>query len=328
MSMRRAGRILVGIVVGLVTMVALLVALPPPDLSRLESHPQPARSYAEALEQWGTLAAADSADVNPECRSQVLVHGVRTRNVLVLLHGLTNCPKQFVRLGDHFHEQGWNVIIVRLPHHGLADRMTTDLARLDAHELVRLTDRVIDVAVGLGDRVTVAGLSLGGVAAAWAGQERAEVRRAVMIAPLFGVAPIPALFTAGLARALLLLPNRFVWWNDRERERLHGPPQVYPRFSTRALGETLRLGFAVRSAAEHRAPAAHEVVLVSIGGDPAVHNGLSAQVVSMWRRHGAAVETYEFPSRLHLGHDVIDPEQVGARIDLVYPELERLLDPH
>jgi hypothetical protein len=37
---------------------------------------------------------------------------------------------------------------------------------------VGLTDRVLDAAAGLGDSVTVAGLSIGGVIAAWSGPER------------------------------------------------------------------------------------------------------------------------------------------------------------
>ena len=45
-----------------------------------------------------------------------------------------------------------------------------------------------------------------------------------------------------------------------------------------------------------------------------------------WRRAGAAVDTYVFPARLRLNHDLIDPEQEDARVSVVYPELERLLE--
>ena len=47
--------------------------------------------------------------------------------------------------------------------------------------------RAVDIAAGLGDQVTIAGLSAGGVVAAWAAQHRRDVHRAVLIAPSLGV---------------------------------------------------------------------------------------------------------------------------------------------
>jgi hypothetical protein len=64
-----------------------------------------------------------------------------------------------------------------------------------------------------------------------------------------------------------------------------------------------------------------------VGGDVAVDNGLCARVVSDWRKHGAHVDTYEFPDSLHLNHDVVDPEQVGGDPAVTYPVLSRWIGP-
>src|SRR5262249_27269196 len=182
---------------------------------------------AAALHIVDSLRALDGADVSSECRTELLTHGARTRRVVVLLHGLTNCPAQFDSLGRLLFAHGANVLIPRLPRHGLANRMTTELARLNAREMRALTDRVVDAAEGLGDSVTVVGLSVGGVMAGWAGQERAGVDRVVMIAPMFGVARAPGGWTPVVARLANVAPNVFVWWDDKLKQDVRGPKHVY-----------------------------------------------------------------------------------------------------
>jgi len=67
---------------------------------------------------------------------------------------------------------------------------------------------------------------------------------------------------------------------------------------------------------------------VTVGGDIAVDNGLCAELVDAWRRHGVRdVVTWEFPDSLKLNHDVIDPEQVGGNPAITYPVLSRLIGP-
>jgi alpha-beta hydrolase superfamily lysophospholipase len=320
-------RVAVVVVAGaIVVALALAMFVPWPALSGYRSQPRPARSYGEALRRLRRMEAREPAMVLPACRTHGYVHGARTHDVLVFVHGLTNCPQQFDSLARRAAAHGANVLVVRLPHHGFANRMTGELGFLRARELAQVADESADVAAGLGEHVTFVGLSLGAVVAAWAGQERSEVERVMEIGPLFGVTLVPRFWTVALTRALIVLPNRFVWWDAHAREHLLGPPQVYPRFSTRALGETLRLGLEVRSRAQRQSPAVRELVLVNIEHDPAVNNGSSLEMASLWRKAGVRVQTYEFPASLHLSHDLIDPLQIGARIDLVYPVLEAFLD--
>ncbi len=291
------------------------------------SHPHAAAGYAEALRLVDSLRAADSVAIAPECATLLLSHGVRTARVVVLLHGLTNCPAQFDSLARIAYARGANVLVPRLPHHGFADRMTDELARVDADELCRFTDRVLDAAAGLGDSVTVAGLSTGGVMAAWAAQERADVDRAVVIAPMLGYAGAPGpVLTAALTRAACALPNAFVWWDGKRKQDLPGPKHVYPRFATRSIGATMRLGAAVMAHARLTAPASRTQVIITVGGDQAVDNTAVATLARRWSAH-ADVVTYEFPASLHLNHDVVDPEQVGGNPAVTYPVLARFIAP-
>jgi carboxylesterase len=297
-----------------------------PPLARFESHPRPAADYESALRRIDALRAADTGDLNPVCRLVLMSHGHRTGRAVVLLHGLTNCPKQFEALGRVLNERGANVLIARIPHHGLADRLTPDLAHLTADELTGFGDEVIDIGRGLGDSVTVAGLSLGAVVAAWLAQERSDVDRAVVIAPLFGVPQLWSPLTPGLTRFFLWIPNQFVWWDDKTREKVPGPPYVYPRFSTRALGEVLRLADAVGLAARLAAPRTRDITVVTVAGDHAVNNRSARDVEEAWRaRSKARVVLYEFPKNMKLGHDLIDPLQPYQRVEVVYPVLADLM---
>jgi len=297
-----------------------------PRFPDLRSRGKPARSYDEAIQRIAALQAAEGETTQATCRSFLLTHGGATPRVDVLLHGLTNCPEQFRALAKRLYDRGDNVFVPRIPHHGLADLMTRDLANLRADELIQFTDEVTDIAQGLGERVTVVGLSLGGVQAAWAAAERSDVDRAVVIAPLFGVGLLPAWLTTPLANVWLALPNQFVWWDPRYREKPPGPPYVYPRYSTRAVGETLRLGLAIEKASRGTRPLARSVVFLLNPRDKAVNNGEIRALVRRWEKSGATnAEVVELPSSLNIGHDIIDPLQPYQNVEVVYPIVEKLI---
>ncbi len=322
---RKMVRIVFGLAFALLLSVVLLTRPLTPE--GLRSQARPVASYGEAVRLVDSLRAADTPAIASDCGTRLYTRGERTGRVIVLLHGLTNCPEQFDSLGRTLFANGANVLIPRLPRHGFADRMTDELARAGARELSVWTDRVLDAAHGLGDSVTVAGLSIGGVLAAWAGQERADVNRAVVIAPMFGWARAPGpARTAALARLATALPNAFVWWDDKLKQNLAGPRHVYPRFATRSVAATMMVGAHVLARAKRVPPAARSFVLITVGGDPAADNEASAAIVAAWRARGATdVRVYEFPTALHLNHDVVDPEQVGGDPSITYPVLARYI---
>jgi len=180
---------------------------------------------------------------------------------------------------------------------------------------------------GLGDTVTVVGLSVGGTLAAWAAQERPDVDRAVLIAPMIGVAPAPGAFTPVVTRLTSLLPNMFAWWDDKEKQALRGPKHVYPRFASRAVAATLLVGGETMQAAQRGAPNVREAAFVTIENDKAVDNGLVEKLARRWEKTRVRVERVRFGKALGLNHDIVDPEQVGADPAVTYPVLSRLIGP-
>lgn len=317
--MTRTSRARVVILFALGALAALLL-LPLQTRLRL-STPDPAATYLEAVDRFGALRVRDSIALYPGCESALLTHGARTARVDLLLHGLTNCPRQFHEFGLRLFTLGDNVLIPRVVRHGRADRMTRDLANLTADEMAAGASEALDLACGLGDTVCVIGLSTSGITAAWLAQHRPEVSRAVVIAPAFAPKGTPPWRAAILARALDRLPNLFLWWDGKAKDRLAGPPQCYPRFSTRAVGEAYRLGEIVRGEARTAAPAAGHVVTVTTEADRAIDNRFVRELAASWRAHGASVEERSFPRVLNIHHDMIDPQQVNARIEAVYPAL-------
>jgi hypothetical protein len=66
----------------------------------------------------------------------------------------------------------------------------------------------------------------------------------------------------------------------------------YPRYSSRALAEILRLGFAVKDGARRDPPAAHSIIVVTNANDTAVNPIRTEAVVKDWREHNANLATY------------------------------------
>ncbi|MGE5176007.1 MAG: alpha/beta hydrolase [Hyphomicrobiales bacterium] len=287
--------------------------------------PRPARTYDEAIARVDSIRAREGAGFNPACRSRVLATGARTDRAVVLLHGFTNCPKQFERIADDLAAQGMNVYVPLLPRHGRADRMTDALSRLTAEELVRAGDDAVDVARGLGDRVTVVGLSSSGVLTAWLAEHRRDIDGAVMIAPALGPHGVAAPEARRMTGLLLRVPDFFVWW-DRERKAASpGPEQCYPRFASRALAQIYRLGFAVTDRAARGDPPAARLALITSACDEGIDNRAAAELARRWRARGADVRAYQFPESLGVRHDMIDPEQPYQKVAVSYPVIEAMI---
>ena len=198
--------------------------------------------------------------------------------------------------------------------------MTDEQALLTAGELAAYANQNIDIAHGLGDRVTMLGLSGGGVTTAWAAQNRADLDEAVIISPAFGYKQIPTALTATVMNVLGLMPDTFVWWDPAKQQNTK-PDYAYPRYSQHALTQLTRLGFTVQSEAKSHAPAAHRLVVVFNRNDDSVNNDLTMDVVKNWQKQGANLQVREFDANLKLKHDLIDPNQDGQKIDVVYPQL-------
>jgi carboxylesterase len=284
-------------------------------------------SYAEAMARIAALERAETEQaLNPKCRSFALTHGAPTARATLLIHGYTNCPQQFRAFAERLHARGQNVYAPRLPHHGLADRLSAAHAALGRRELLAYLDDALAVARGLGDETGVLGISAGAVLAAHAAQRRADQARAVIVAPVLGTPGIADWAVTPLAAVAGLLPNQFRWWDPELRDARRGPAHAYPRFATRALAAIVGLGRGVLREAARHPPAARSVAVVINAADQAVTNPPAERLVAAWARHGANLRTHRFGAELGLIHDLIDPDQERQQIALVYPVLLDLAD--
>jgi len=299
--------------------------LTPRNTPHLSSHPRPAQSYNEALHLIEIFQDKERQKMNPLCRMQLMTHKKKTERAIILVHGYSSCPQQFHKLGQLFYDSGYNVLIAPLPHHGLADRMTNDHARLTAEELAAYADQAVDIARGLGGQVFMMGLSAGGVTTAWAAQNRNDIDLAVIISPAFGFKKIPAPLTAAAMNFYTILPDAFEWWDPLLKEKTP-PPHSYPLYSRHALVEILRLGFATLAEAHNHPPAAKKIIMVLNDNDIMVNNEETKNMIKVWEADRANLTTYEFRADLKLGHDLIDPSQPDQRTEIVYPRLMGLID--
>lgn len=281
--------------------------------------------YAEGIRIAQTIKDLDGPNVNPLCQTRLYTHGEPVARSLVLLHGFTNCPQQMDTLGRQFFEKGWNVFIPRYPRHGYKDRLNTAISELRAEHLVALANRAAEVGTRLGHRLTVAGLSLGAILTGLLAQSRSDVDRAVLIAPMLGLRPIPGPVLTALSRVVPHVPNFYMWWDRGQRDKV-GPPYGYPRFSTHAYAALFQAGRTLVTGARRTKPVARSIVVITNAAEPRLDNRFTYALIESWRAHGASVETYEFPIADGLPHDLIDPGNAAQNTALVYPVVTRLIE--
>jgi esterase/lipase len=293
----------------------------PRDTLELHSD-DPALDHAQAMARYQQLRSEEEKDgeLNPVCFTKVLTHERKVERAIILMHGMTNCPEQYAGLAPRFFERGYNVIIPRMPLNGLINPDTTALRNVSAEQLRDCCNAMVDIAHGLGERITYAGISAGGTMAAWVAQNRSDVERAVLIAPAFTISPGMGVRASRLAmRLLLIMPNMMT---QRFRPFTGGVGHNYRGFATRGLGQVMRLGFSVYDAAAKKRPAAQSVLVITNAADPAVSNGITYSLLRRWKASGLKrLDSCVFDASYHLIHDIIDPCQQEQQVALVYPIL-------
>jgi pimeloyl-ACP methyl ester carboxylesterase len=289
----------------------------------LPSRSAPASGYEEAVSRFNKIQSHEQQQVSPVARSILLTHGYRTAKVILFFHGYSSSPQQFRLLGEEFFRMGYNVIIPRLPGHGIADRKLTNLSNIQAEELRNCADENVDIAIGLGEKVYVGGLSAGGVLTAWIAENRKEVSRVLLIAPSFALGRKSGTFVQRLGVAVLaafpgIAPDSYA--------ETPAADYAYPGFSAKALAQLLRLSIGIFAAAMERPVAVQDVCLVTSKNDHAVSDFATWQLVGLWRFKGLRkLVSIDLPKDTNVGHDMIDPVDGKKETDIVYPVLVGLL---
>lgn len=286
----------------------------------------PTRTFDEARARVAKIIAAeDDKIIHPASHSRLWTRDKKTPRAVVCLHGYTDSTQQFAALGELLFQRGYNVFAPRMPQHGYRDRLSRAHGALTIAELKTWASDAVDIASGLGDKISVIGLSLGGVMTTWLAETRADVFQAIMVAPAYGVKVIPPRATRAAAWTVDHLPNLFVWWDPRARAET-GIEYAYPRFATRTLARLFLFSDELLKQARRQPPAARGVWMVTNANDFAVNNALCDVFVAAWRKHSAArIFTYQFPRALGLPHDLLDPIDAAVKPDVVYPRLLELV---
>jgi len=287
--------------------------------------PQPA-GYHESIRLIHGLQARDDASILPICRTALYDHGGTTDLAVVLLHGFTNCPAQYALMARKLHVRGCNVLVPRLPEHGDVDRMTTRLEGLTAQRLVAAATEAIDAALGLGRRLVVSGLSLGGALCAWLATQRSDIDRCVALAPAFGIGGVPyALSVLAAAAMRATPPSRYAWWDNRIKEKIT-PRHAYPRYPIRTLGESYLIGeWTIRAQPPLAGRARTRMIFALNARDPAVNNDVVGELAQRWDESHMLSSSVHWLNGFPLMHDVIEPENPHQCIATCYPPLIELI---
>jgi carboxylesterase len=283
-----------------------------------------APGFEDSLARIAQIQARDGDDINPLCRTFALTHDAPTERAIALFHGMSNCPAQWRMFAEMLFAAGYNVYVPRIPHNGYANRVDERAAELTVDDLVLYGTEAVDILQGLGEHTTVMGLSAGGVVSAWAAMNRSDVDRAIIIAPSLLPGDVAAWAARPAVNFMRFIPNQPYWWDAELKEKIVGPPYAAPLAFSRQAGEVFRMGQMLLDQAALTAPAM-PVVFVSNESDTAINAQLVDELRSRWERGGTTVETFTFPAALGVNHDIIDPHQQTQRIDVIYPQLFRLV---
>ncbi|HEY53068.1 MAG TPA: alpha/beta fold hydrolase [Caldilineae bacterium] len=306
----------VGIIILGILLVFFLLGLIPVSLDGLGSNPDPMMDYDEAVARIEQLMQEEIPITNESSRSIFLDHGEKTDEVYVMVHGVTNAPKEFEELGQMLYDQGANVLILRMPYHGLKSGDIKELAPLTSEDLRDYADETIDIGNALGDKMTVMGISGGGTVAAWMTQNRPEVDRTVLLSPFFGLAQTPMFLDPIIMNAFSRLPNLSIG-GKAEADRAW----VYKGESSNGVAVFMRLGQAMLKQADSAPPQTSDTFIVTTASDLAADNDWAQKLAEVWETQGAPVDSYEFPKSDHIPHASIDPFTEEAIRQKVYDKI-------
>jgi pimeloyl-ACP methyl ester carboxylesterase len=184
----------------------------------------------------------------------------------------------------------------------------------------------MNVASGLGDEVSVFGLSGGGLVASYIAQYRPDADLVVPVAAFLAPPTIPAPLTGAALNAIELLPpidNR----DPAPDEAVRGAfPHGASDTSIQGAAAYIRVGQTVLRSASEMAPKAGRIVTVINDADTIVNNALIEDLAARWQASAPdRVQVRHLDASLGLLHDLITPDREGQKIDIVYPMLLDIL---
>jgi len=297
----------------------------PVETNSLQPYEKNKFSYDQSIDHIKRDIANDPDNIADYGHSILMTHGAKCERAAVFYHGYANCPRQYEELAKIFFDKGYNVYVPRVPYNGVNDLYTKEIGKLTISDIKKVCDTSVDVACGLGDKVTVLGLSMGGVMSAYNAQFRDDVDKAVVIVPSFGWYFLPGVIKP-LVNLSFLFPNQFLWWDPIKKDNRKCPYSMYHHFSTHGMAHILRLGLSVLRAAKKTAPLTKRIVVITNDMDIAVDAKSTEKLVKSWKKSDASIDRYRFSKDLDMEHDIIDPLHPYAKPEIVYDKLLEYVD--
>jgi hypothetical protein len=87
----------------------------------------------------------------------------------------------------------------------------------------------------------------------------------------------------------------------------------------------LRLGTAIRRAADEHAPTARDIRVLVNANDKTVNRQAIDELVEHWSATGGRVSMFELADSLRLPHDIVDPDELTGNTRVTYPVILALL---
>jgi esterase/lipase len=268
---------------------------------------------------------------NDQCRSRFLLHAASTTKVCLFFHGFTAAPYQFLPLGQVLYEAGYNVLIPRLPGHGIAGQWGRDNppplpTEVDTYKTFALY--WLQQAQAFGHEVVVGGLSGGATMAGWLALEQSQwVDRALLFAAyLRNSNQVIDLFVK-------IFNTYFEWMTDESAEETIG----YKGFELETLRVFLDLGNEVLDQAKTNP--ASPMFIVSSDADQAVNNGDHQELFERLLKYQPQTWYYSFDRALDIPHTMMTKAEGNPwehllntiakafiQSDLTWAEIEEIAD--
>ncbi len=300
---------------------AILAGLIPVSADEYISYPNPVVDYDEAAARFEVILAEELPIVNDLSGSLLMTHGKPTEQVYIFIHGITNSPLQWKELGEMLHEQGNNILILRMPYHGLKSHKVGELGVLSTADLRDYADDAVDIASGLGKEITVIGISGGATVASWMGQNRPEVKKIVAISPFFGMASLPAFLDSFVTNLGHRMPNIVLdtFWEQRRA-------WVYRGETTHAPAEFMLLGRSVFEQAKISEAEADASLFLTTAVDTTADNDYVDKLIEIWGKGKIDITFFQFDESYNIPHNSVDPTTDPEIRNLIYDKISEWVE--
>lgn len=186
---------------------------------------------------------SDPRSSEPDWSRTMVMPLANPRGGALLVHGLSDSPYIMRGLAEFLHDQGWYVVVLRLPGHGTAPSGLVEVKWQDWAAAVRLAAKDIVATVGAGKPLVLAGFSTGGaLSVEYAlsqrqGEPLPKPSHLLLFSPAIGVSSLARV--ASTVDAISALPglDKLAW----ETLLLEYDPYKYNSFTVNAGAQIWKL---------------------------------------------------------------------------------------